>query len=150
MKTNRKSKVLPIFIAGLVVLAAIAIHSLISGFGSSEASAREVGSNSEFISHLDTDGFDDAIAEGIVLVDFWAAWCAPCRRQIPILEELAEEVHHLASITKLNVDDHGGIAARFGVRSIPTLILFKDGQQVERFMGVQQKETLRAAIENYL
>ncbi len=150
MKTNRKSKVLPIFIAGLVVLAAIAIHSLISGFGSSEASAREVGSKSEFISHLDTDGFDDAIAEGIVLVDFWAAWCAPCRRQIPILEELAEEVHHLASITKLNVDDHGGIAARFGVRSIPTLILFKDGQQVERFMGVQQKETLRAAIENYL
>ncbi|TVR39995.1 MAG: thioredoxin [Bacteroidia bacterium] len=150
MKTDRKAKVLPIFIAALVVLAAIAIHSVISGFGSSEASARSAGSQSEFIVHLDTEGFDSAIAEGLVLVDFWAAWCAPCRRQIPILEELAEDVHHLASITKLNVDDHSAIAARFGVRSIPTLILFKDGEQVERFMGVQQKETLRAAIENYL
>ncbi len=141
---------MPIAVTLGVILAAIAIHSVVRGFGSARGDLSDAAEKSVYLSDLDAKGFDAAVADGVVLVDFWATWCPPCRIQNPILEELAEEIHHLADIAKVDVDDHGSIASRFGVRSIPTLILFKDGREVERFVGVQQKETLRAAIENYL
>ncbi len=150
MNLNKKNKILPIVVALGVIVVAIAIHSVVSGFGSSRGDISVAAESSVYLTDLDADGFDDAIADGIVLVDFWATWCPPCRIQNPILEELAEEVYHLADIAKVDVDDHGSIARRFGVRSIPTLILFKDGEEVERFVGVQQKGTLRAAIEEYI
>ncbi len=149
MKRKQSPKVLPIFIAVLVIAAAIAIHSFIGGFSTNDANAA-THTSSAYVLDLDADSFDQVIAEGVVLVDFWATWCAPCRIQNPIIDELGKAMHEVAQITKLDVDDHGPIAARFGVRSIPTLIIFKDGEVVERFMGVQQKETLRTAIEKYL
>jgi len=97
----------------------------------------------------DTD-FDTTIAEGVTLVDFWAPWCAPCRMQVPILEELAESIKGRVKIAKLNVDEAGGVAGRFGVQAIPTLLLFKDGNEVRRFIGVQLKETLIDAISSAL
>ncbi len=97
----------------------------------------------------DTD-FDTTIAEGVTLVDFWAPWCGPCRMQVPILEELAESVDSRAKIAKLNVDEAGGIAGRFGVQAIPTLLLFKDGNEVQHFIGVQSRETLIDAITSEL
>ena len=77
-----------------------------------------------------------------VLVDFWAPWCGPCKMQTPILEKVAAKVGVKAVIAKVNVDENPALAAQFGVRSIPTLILFKNGQKVRDFIGVQQENAL--------
>jgi len=77
-----------------------------------------------------------------VLLDFWAVWCGPCRMQDPILEELAKEFGGQVKIAKLNVDENPQTASKFGVMSIPTLMLFKGGQVVKMMVGVQGKETL--------
>jgi thioredoxin 1 len=106
-------------------------------------------SDQKVINLIDSD-FDSAIAGGITLVDFWAPWCGPCRMQVPILEELANNIDSQTKIAKLNVDEVGGVAGRFGVQAIPTLILFKDGNEVRRFIGVQTKETLIDAISSAL
>jgi len=102
------------------------------------------------VTNLNDADFDATIAEGVTLVDFWALWCGPCRMQAPILEELAESVYSQAKIAKLNVDEAGGVAGRFGVQAIPTLLLFKDGNEVQRFIGVQSKEILINAISSVL
>jgi thioredoxin 1 len=91
--------------------------------------------------------FDQEISNGLTLVDFWAPWCGPCRMQTPILERVASKVAGKAKIAKLNVDEHGEPAARFGVRAIPTLILFKDGKAVQQFVGVQPEDSLVSVIE---
>ena len=90
--------------------------------------------------------FDEAVKDGTVLVDFWAPWCGPCRMQAPILDEVAEKVGDAATIAKVNVDESPGVAARFGIRSIPSLIVFKDGQPVKQFVGVQQASVLADAL----
>jgi len=93
--------------------------------------------------------FDSTVARGMTLVDFWAAWCGPCLMQGPILEEVQSRAPDGATIAKLDVDAAPAIAANFGVMSIPTLILFKDGQEVERFVGVQQADSLLAAMKKH-
>lgn len=100
----------------------------------------------KLIMNLNVNTFDETIADGITLVDFWAPWCGPCRIQGPILEKVAQSVKDQAHIAKVNVDDVGALAGRFGVRSIPTLILFKNGNEVQRFIGVQNQETLIETI----
>ena len=102
---------------------------------------------SENLVELTTEGFEQQIAKGVTLVDFWAPWCGPCRMQTPILEQLAPQVAGQAVIAKVNVDESPDVAAKYGIRSIPTLILFKDGQVVQQFVGVQQMAKLSAAID---
>jgi len=85
-----------------------------------------------------------------VLVDFWAPWCGPCKMIAPVLEEIAQEYEGKAKIVKINVDDNQNSAAQFGVRSIPTLILFKNGNEVEKIIGVQGKDKLTALIDSAL
>ena len=94
--------------------------------------------------------FDMNIAEGVTLVDFWAPWCGPCRMQTPILEELAESIEGRVKIAKVNTDEASGVARGFGVQAIPTLILFKDGKELQRFIGVQSKDILMDAIGSAL
>ena len=86
------------------------------------------------------------IAGQPVLVDFWAPWCGPCRMITPILEQLAAENGETVKIVKVNVDESPNTAATYGVSAIPTLMLFKDGQVVDRFVGVQPKNRLQEAI----
>lgn len=81
-----------------------------------------------------------------VLVDFWAAWCGPCRMVAPELEKLAEEKSDRLKVAKLNVDDNRGIAARYGVSSIPTMILFKDGKEQKRLIGARSKARILEEI----
>ena len=98
-----------------------------------------------------TDGtFDDAVAEGVVLVDLWAPWCAPCAMQGPIVEKVAEAVGEKAKIAKLNVDEGQAIAARLDISAIPTLLLLKDGVEVKRFVGLRDKAVLIESIERAL
>ncbi|MDO5651686.1 MAG: thioredoxin [Moraxella sp.] len=85
-----------------------------------------------------------------VLVDFWAAWCGPCKAIAPTLEELSDEYAGRAKIVKVNVDDSPNIAARFGIRSIPTLFVFKNGQKVDATVGAQPKSELAALINKHL
>jgi thioredoxin 1 len=85
-----------------------------------------------------------------VLVDFWAAWCGPCKMIAPIVEELAKEYEGKLAVRKLDVDENGGIAARYSVMSIPTLGIFRGGQLVERIVGYMPKEQLKKRIESAL
>lgn len=92
--------------------------------------------------------FDQEVLQASVpvLVDFWAPWCGPCRMIAPTVEQLATELAGQAKVCKLNVDENTKLAARYGVTGIPTLIIFKNGQIVDRFVGVQSKERLRDAL----
>jgi thioredoxin 1 len=101
---------------------------------------------SDKVKELNTDNFNDVIASGTVLVDFWAPWCGPCKMQTPILDKVAEAVGDKAVIAKVNVDENAPLAAEYGVRSIPTLLIFKDGEKVQDFVGVQQENTLVDAL----
>ncbi|MDY0085216.1 MAG: thioredoxin [Bacteroidales bacterium] len=99
---------------------------------------------------LNDKNFSKQIDRGIVLVDFWAPWCGPCKMIAPVVSELAEQFEGKARIGKLNVDENKVTAAEYGVRSIPTLILFKDGEPVKQFVGVKPKSAFAKAIEAHL
>jgi len=86
-------------------------------------------------------------AKGSVLVDFWASWCGPCKMIGPVIEELANDYQGKAKIGKMNVDENGKTAQEFGVMSIPTIILFKDGKEVNRMVGFMPKANLAKAID---
>ncbi len=101
---------------------------------------------SENLNEINDAEFKTKIASGLSLVDFWAPWCGPCRMQTPILEKLATKTDGKVNIYKLNVDENPQTAGEFGVMSIPTLILFKDGQPVNQFVGVQPEPVLEKAI----
>ena len=98
------------------------------------------------LKHINTAAeFDAAIKEGTVLVDFFATWCGPCKMLSPLLEEVAEENPNLL-VLKIDVDEVGDLAARYGIQAIPTLMLFKNGQRIETRMGYQNKNQLVAFI----
>lgn len=94
--------------------------------------------------------FDSKVESGVQLVDFWATWCGPCKMIAPVLEELAIDYEGKADILKLDVDENPSTAAKYEVMSIPTLIVFKDGQPVDKVVGFQPKENLAEVLDKHL
>ena len=107
---------------------------------------------SEKIAQLTSQNFKTTVTSAAtpVLVDFWAPWCGPCKAIAPILEELAGELDGKLTIAKVNIDDHGEVASEYGIRAIPTMLLFKGGQVVEQLVGMMPKAALKAKIEAHV
>ena len=102
---------------------------------------------SDKITNLNSNSFKSAVAAAKpVLVDFWAPWCGPCKAIAPILDELAGELDGQIQICKVNVDENDAIAAEYGIRAIPTMLIFKAGQVVEQIVGMMPKDALKAKI----
>ena len=97
------------------------------------------------VQKLNQNNFNNAIANGTALVDFYADWCGPCRMVSPIVDEIAEERTDI-TVGKVNVDDENAIAMKYGVMSIPTLIVFKDGKETARIVGARAKATILAEL----
>ena len=105
--------------------------------------------NSSKIKVLNNKNFKPQIRSGITMVDFWAPWCGPCKMMAPVLNDLAESVNQQVTIGKVNVDHHQPLASKYKVRNITTLVMFREGKEVKRYVGVKSKKFLIKEIEKY-
>jgi thioredoxin 1 len=97
--------------------------------------------------NINDENFDTVVSQGVTIVDFWAPWCLPCRIQGPILEKVSKKVGENVRVCKMNVDDNMITAQKYGISSIPTLLVFRDGQMEKKFIGVQGEATLMKAVD---
>ncbi|MBI9085320.1 MAG: thioredoxin [Desulfobacterales bacterium] len=99
---------------------------------------------------LSKNEFNDLIRDGVTIVDFNAPWCAPCRAQEPILSKIASQFEGRATVVNVGVDDHRDIARNLGIHSIPTLVIFKNGKEIQRFVGLRPESEISDALEGVL
>lgn len=105
---------------------------------------------SEKVKTYTDSNFDQETKQGLVLVDFWAEWCGPCRRLAPTVDALANEYDGRVTVAKLNVDENPDVPGRFAVRGIPTLLIFKEGELAETIVGLRPKEDIARLLERHL
>lgn len=107
---------------------------------------------SEGVLEITSSNWDNEVikAQGLVMIDFWAAWCGPCRMISPTVEELAKEYSGKIKVFKLNTDDNSEIASRYKIMGIPTIMFFKDGIKIDQIVGVVPKQHLKAKIDSFL
>ncbi len=123
----------------------ILFASLIIGLSSCKS-----GSSDKNITTLTTNNFADETGKGVVMVDFWATWCMPCKAMAPVIEEIATQTVGKVKVGKVDIDENGPLANRFGIQSIPTVLIFRDGVLVETFVGIQSKAALVNALSKYV
>jgi len=123
----------------------ILFASLLTGLSSCNS-----GSSDKNIITLTTNNFSDETGKGIVMVDFWATWCMPCKAMAPVIEEIAGQTIGKIKVGKVDIDKNGPLANKFGIQSIPTVLIFKDGVLVETFVGVQSKVAVVNALSKYV
>ena len=106
---------------------------------------------SRFVRDVSEAELEDVVfqSDRPILVDFWAPWCGPCRAMAPVLDSVAEQYGQDAVVLKVNVDDNAAASARYNVRGIPTLILFKDGREAARLVGLQEKQQVTALVDRF-
>lgn len=132
----------------LIVLAIIIIVLLLTLlYARNKMKNMPLVADNEKVLTLTDKNFNQLTKDKLVLIDFWAEWCAPCRMMAPILNNLASELPDGKHVGKLNIENYQSMAQRFNVRSIPTLILFKNGKEVERFVGIKTKDFLLKAMK---
>lgn len=104
----------------------------------------------EFVKIITDKNFKKTIKSGVTMVDFWATWCKPCLMQAPIVEQIAAEMKDQVLVGKMDVDLNPSVPRKFNIANIPTIMIFKDGEMVERFVGLKTKAELTAALEKHL
>lgn len=97
-----------------------------------------------------SSNFEETVKEGVSMVDFWAPWCGPCRMIAPVIEELASDYEGKAKICKVNTDEEQDLAVKYGIRSIPTIIFFKDGEQVDTLVGASSKQAFQEKLDSLI
>jgi thioredoxin 1 len=108
------------------------------------------GSKNGDIITLTTENFSSEIAQGVVMVDFWATWCMPCKAMAPVIDEIAAQTKGKVKVGKLDIDKNGPVANQYGIQAIPTILIFKDGQLVETLVGIQSKAALINALSKHV
>lgn len=108
------------------------------------------GSTDDSIVTLTTSNFADETSKGVVMVDFWATWCMPCKAMAPVIEEIAGQTVGKVKVGKVDIDANGPLASQYGIQAIPTILILKDGQVVETLVGVQSKAALVNALSKYV
>ena len=131
-----------LIISGILVLLLVSLYF----FARRKMKNIPVVEDHENILTLTDKNFQHQIRNMVVLVDFWAGWCVPCRMMAPVLNEIAGELSGNACVGKVDVEKYQGLAQRFRVRNIPTMVLFRNGKEVDRFVGVKTKEFLMSRI----
>lgn len=145
LETNWNLLIPVLLLAAIVLFLIVRMYKMrhvLTGGGGPETSENTI--------ELTDQSFEKVINKGVSLVDFWAPWCAPCRMQGPIVNELADEINGKANICKMDVDKNKKMAAKYGIRSIPTIMIFKNGEMVKQFVGIKPKATLLKEIEKHL
>jgi thioredoxin 1 len=102
------------------------------------------------VTELNTENFDQNIASGLTIVDFWASWCGPCKMMAPIFDEVSSEYEGKLKFAKISTEDHPDVAGKQGITGIPCFIIFKDGQEVDRIIGAAPKDGFKSKIDAVL
>ncbi|MEJ2593845.1 MAG: thioredoxin [bacterium] len=106
--------------------------------------------NMDYVKELTDEAFETAIQNGVTLIDFWAPWCNPCKRQMPVIQEIAKEKKEEVTCYKINVDEHKSTARHMKIKNIPNIIIFKDGVPVRQLIGAKPKHLIMKAVESTL